>query len=238
MVQVQVAAAHALMLLLTTIPAERLPLLEFLESALCALTVWAGASGCFTDHALFPRWSGYILASLELLHGTYRELGLSSIICLKITKVQSHHSLIANVWCHSDCFALRSIPTFHLHNACMQVLPAIILKCPCGLAFRTQLCQLLMNTIGDQPEVAGSALPLLPLLRLGDELAASICIGLRSILQLCASGELEKEFRNSLSSIEKVASDNCLVLTTVVPKHAISIISSYIICIAGDSGSR
>lgn len=232
------AAAQALTLLLTTIPAERLPLSEFLESALCALTVWAGASGCFTDHALFPRWSGYVLASLELLHGTYRELGLSSIICLKITKVQSHHALIANVWCHSDCFALRSIPSFHLHNACVQVLPAIILKCPSGLAFRTQLCQLLMNTIEDQPELAGSALQLLPLLRLGDELAASICIGLRSILQLCDPGELEKGFKDSLSSTEKVASNNYLVLATVVPKHAISIVSSYNICIAGDSGSR
>ena len=232
------AAAHVLTLLLTTIPAEWLPQLEFLESVLCALTVWAGASGCFTDHALFPRWSAYILASLELLHGTYRELGLSSIICLKVTKVQSQHSFIANIWCCSDCFALRSIPSFHLHNACLQVLPAIILKCPSGLAFRTQLGQLLMNTIEDQPELAGSALPLLPLLRLGDELAASIFIGLRSILQLCDPGELEKGFKDSLSSTEKVASDNCLFVTTVVPKHAISIISSYIICIAGDSGSR
>ena len=83
------AAAHAVTLVLTTIPAERLPLAEVLKSTLSALMVWAGDSGCFTDHVLFPRWSEYILATLTLLHSTSRELGLSSIICLKMSKVQS-----------------------------------------------------------------------------------------------------------------------------------------------------
>ena len=84
------AAAHAAMLMLTAIPAERLPLAQILESALIALKAWAGAYGCFTDHALFPLWSQYMLAISELLHGTSRELGLSSMTCLKVSKVRPH----------------------------------------------------------------------------------------------------------------------------------------------------
>ncbi len=89
----------------------------------------------------------------------------------------------------------------------MQVLPEIILKCPSGLSFRTQLCQLHLNIIQDQPELAGSALPLLPLLGLGDELAQSLCAGLRSILELCDPQDLERMFKESWTSAEQVRSD-------------------------------
>lgn len=82
------AAAQAAAQLLTAIPAERLPLLTILESAVVALKAWAGPCACFTDHALFPQWSQAILAVLELLIGVCGELGVSKVASLKISTVR------------------------------------------------------------------------------------------------------------------------------------------------------
>lgn len=90
--QVQVAAAKAAALLLTTIPAERLPLFPILESTVVALKAWAGPCACFTDHALFPKWSQAILAVLELLIGVSRELGVSKVASLKLSMVRGNNT--------------------------------------------------------------------------------------------------------------------------------------------------
>ncbi|BDA43155.1 Serine/threonine-protein kinase ATR at C-terminar half [Coccomyxa sp. Obi] len=167
---VQVAAAQAAAQLLTTIPAERLPLSTILESTVVALKAWAGPCACFADHALFLQWSQHILAVLELLIGVSRDLGVSKVAFLKISTVVTD----------------------------------VILKCPKGLLFRCQLCQLMMEIMEDHPELACNALPLLPMLALGDELAASLCEGLRCMLEQFGSQDLEMMYKASSQTISMV----------------------------------
>jgi hypothetical protein len=82
-----VAALQAILVLLASIPADRLPTADIMDSALSALTTWANSCGCFTDSPLFPEWSQRLMASLYLLlevSGCQKEATLAAY---KITQV-------------------------------------------------------------------------------------------------------------------------------------------------------
>ena len=76
------------------------------------------------------------------------------------------------------------------------MLAFVISMCPKGLLFRCQLCQLMMDIMKGQPEHACNALPLLPLLALGDELSASLSEGLRRMLEQFEPHDLETMYKS------------------------------------------
>lgn len=83
------AALQAVLLLLSTIPAKRLPVADFLDSVMAALKGWAYQCGCFTDSPLFPKWSERLLGSLYLLLDMSQQQGRSHLIGLTICQVCS-----------------------------------------------------------------------------------------------------------------------------------------------------
>jgi len=61
-----------------------------------------------------------------------------------------------------------------------------------------------MGVFRHQPDLVGCALPLLQLLQLGDELAGTLCSGLRTVLEGLQSEALEKAVSTCLASDSKV----------------------------------
>lgn len=63
----------------------------------------------------------------------------------------------------------------------------------------------MMEIIKDQPELARNALPLLPLLALGDELAGSRCESLRRMLEQFGPQDLELISKSPSKTIRMVS---------------------------------
>lgn len=86
----------------------------------------------------------------------------------------------------------------------MQVVPGVIHTCPASLPFRQQLCQLHLQIVADQPELASTLLLVLPLLHTGDEiLSATLSKGLRAIFERCSAVDVEDAIKVASGVKEK-----------------------------------
>ena len=87
----------------------------------------------------------------------------------------------------------------------VQVLPGVILRCPQRGPLRQQLCEVLVGAAGAAPEHARSMLPLLRLLRHGDEAASVAAAGLRDMCAACPATALEAALERALAPADQVS---------------------------------